>query len=316
MKHRKMITFGRIIKTGLTNFLRNAWLAAAAMAVMTVTLTIILFSVVTSATFNNTITQINAKIDVSIYLADSTTVDQANKMMEELRKLPEVKQVSYVSKDQALAIFRAGNSTNVALQQAINQTGNPLPASIKIMPRDPSNIASIERFIKQPSNVALEDPQNPSSYHGDQKAAVDKIAHATSIMRRAGIIAVIVFAVISMLIIFNTIQMAIFNRRDELTIMRLLGASTGFIRGPFVVESIMYGIFSALISIALIDILFVASSSALHASSLGLLDINYSNSYFHDHFWMLLGMQLGVGVLIGAGSSILATRRYLKFKTK
>lgn len=311
-----MVTFGRIIKTGLTNFLRNAWLAAAAMAVMTVTLTIILFSVVTSATFNNTITQINAKIDVSIYLADSTTVDQANKMMEELRKFPEVKQVSYVSKDQALAIFRAGNSTNVALQQAINQTGNPLPASIKIMPRDPSNIASIERFIKQPGNVALEDPQNPSSYHGDQKAAVDKIAHATSIMRRVGVIAVIVFAVISMLIIFNTIQMAIFNRRDELTIMRLLGASTGFIRGPFVVESIMYGVFSALISIALIDILFVASSSALHASSLGLLDINYSNSYFHDHFWTLLGMQLGVGVLIGAGSSILATRRYLKFKTK
>lgn len=311
-----MITFGRIIKTGLTNFLRNAWLAAAAMAVMVVTLTIVLFSVVTSATFNNTITQVNAKIDVSIYLADSTTMDQATKMMQQLRQLPEVKQVSYVSKDQALAIFRAGNSTNVALQQAINQTGNPLPASLKVMPYDPSHISSIEKFIKEPTNVALEDSQNPSSYHGDQKAAVDKIAHATNVMRQAGVAAVVIFAVISMLIIFNTIQMAIFNRRDELTIMRLLGASTSFIRGPFVVESIMYGVISALISISLIDVLFIASSSALQASSLGLLDINYANTYFHDHFWLLLGMQLSVGIIIGAGSSILATRRYLKFKTK
>ncbi|HSW74265.1 MAG TPA: permease-like cell division protein FtsX [Candidatus Saccharimonadales bacterium] len=315
-QHRKLITFGRIIKTGLTNFLRNAWLAAAAMAVMTVTLTIVLFSVVTSATFNNTIQQINAKINVSIYLADSTTLDQANVMMQQLRTLPEVKQVSYISKDQALAIFTAGNSTNLALQQAINQTGNPLPASLKVMPQDPSHIASIEKFIKDPKNVALEDPQNPSSYHGDQKAAVDKIAHATNVMRQAGVVAVAVFAIISMLIIFNTIQMAIFNRRDELTIMRLLGASTSFIRGPFVVESIMYGVISAFISVAIIDVLFIASSSALQASSLGLLDINYSNTYFHNHFWMLLGMQLAVGIIIGAGSSILATRRYLKFKTK
>jgi cell division transport system permease protein len=316
MRHRKLITFGRIIKTGLTNFLRNAWLAAAAMAVMTVTLTIVLFSVITSATFNNTIEQINAKINVSIYLADSTTLDQANVMMQQLRTLPEVKQVSYISKDQALAIFTAGNSTNLALQQAINQTGNPLPASLKVMPQDPSHIASIEKFIKDPKNVALEDPQNPSSYHGDQKAAVDKIAHATNVMRQAGVVAVAVFAVISMLIIFNTIQMAIFNRRDELTIMRLLGASTSFIRGPFVVESIMYGVISAFISVAFIDVLFIASSSALQASSLGLLDINYSNTYFHSHFWMLLGMQLAVGIIIGAGSSIMATRRYLKFKTK
>src|SRR6267154_1706547 len=94
-KHRKLITFGRIITTGLTNFLRNAWLAAAAMAVMVVTLTIVLFSVVTSATFSNTIAQINAKIDVSIYLGDATTLDQANEMMAQLRKLPEVKKVSY-----------------------------------------------------------------------------------------------------------------------------------------------------------------------------------------------------------------------------
>src|SRR6185312_5251162 len=110
--------------------------------------------------------------------------------------------------------------------------------------------------------------------------------------------------------------MAIFNRRDEITIMRLLGATTWYIRGPFVVESIIYGVLSALISVAIIDVLFVVAASTLQASSLGLLDIGYANSYFYDNFLVLLTVQLSAGIVIGAVSSIIATRRYLKFKTK
>ena len=134
-------------------------------------------------------------------------------------------------------------------------------------------------------------------------------------MELAGLVAVLVFAVISMLIIFNTIQMAIFNRREELTIMRLLGATTWYIRGPFVVETVIYGVISAVISVIIINSLFVAASSALQATSLGLLDINYSAEYFKAHFWLLLTIQLVLGILIGAVSSVIATRRYLKFKT-
>src|SRR6185312_15131392 len=110
--------------------------------------------------------------------------------------------------------------------------------------------------------------------------------------------------------------MAIFNRRDEITIMRLLGATTWYIRGPFVVESIIYGILSALISVAIIDVLFVVAASTLQASSLGLLDISYANNYFYDHFLWVLGLQLAIGILIGAASSAIATQRYLRFKTK
>lgn len=316
IKHRKLITFSRIVTAGITNFLRNAWLAAAAMAVMVVTLTIVLFSVITSATFNNTIAQINDKIKISVYLNDTVSEDQAQSLMGKLRKLPSVKDVSYVSKDQATAEFRAEHVQSKDLLQALTQVGSPLPASVKITPRDTSNIQPIKSFLDQPTNIALQDPQAGTSYSGDRKQAIDKIAHATNVLRQAGIVAVAVFALISVLIIFNTIQMAIFNRRDELTIMRLLGASTWYIRGPFVVESIVYGIISALISVTIIDLLFIASSSALQASSLGLLDINYSSAYFHHHFWVLLGLQLLVGILIGAASSIVATRRYLKFKTK
>jgi cell division transport system permease protein len=110
--------------------------------------------------------------------------------------------------------------------------------------------------------------------------------------------------------------MAIFNRRDEITIMRLLGASTSYIRGPFVVESAVYGILSAVVSVLIINSAFLASSNALQASSLGLLDINYASEYFNDHFLQLLTLQIAIGIVIGTVSSVIATRRYLKFKTK
>ncbi|HJQ08897.1 MAG TPA: FtsX-like permease family protein, partial [Candidatus Saccharimonadales bacterium] len=174
-------------------------------------------------------------------------------------------------------------------------------------------IQEIKDFLSKSEVHELQSDE--PSYSGDRKEAIDKISHATNILQRVGLGAVLLFAVISVLIIFNTIQMAIFNRRDELTIMRLLGASTWFIRGPFVVEAVIYGIISALISVLLIHSLFVASSSALQASSLGLLDINYAAEYFNQKFWWLLAVQLVLGILIGAISSVVATRRYLKFKT-
>jgi cell division transport system permease protein len=313
--NQKFNTFKRVVRTGATNFVRNAWLAMAAMAVMVVTLTIILFSLVASATFNNTIAQITSKINISVYLKDSVTEEQRTALMDGLRELPNVKSVGFVSKDQALAEYKAANSNNPGLLQALNETSNPLPASVKVLPHDPSKIQDIKNFLDKPDNVALLDPQAGTSYSGDRKAAIDKITHATNVLQRIGVAAVMIFAVISMLIIFNTIQMAIFNRRDELTIMRLLGATTWYIRGPFVVESIIYGVISAVLSILIINAVFITASSALQASSLGLLDIGYANTYFHDKFWILLTMQLVVGIVIGAVSSIIATRRYLKFKT-
>jgi cell division transport system permease protein len=189
-----------------------------------------------------------------------------------------------------------------------------LPATILIKPVDLNRIQDIKTFLTQPAVANLQSDQ--PSYSGDREVAINKITHATDVLREIGVFTVIIFAVICALIIFNTIQMAIFNRRDEITIMRLLGASTGFIRGPFIVESAIYGLLSAVFSVLIINSAFVASSSALQASSLGLLDIGYANSYFDQHFFTLLTVQLLVGIVIGTVSSMIATRRYLRFKTK
>ena len=149
----------------------------------------------------------------------------------------------------------------------------------------------------------------------DRKAAIDKITKATQFFEQAGIVGIAVFVLISSLIIFNTIRMAIFNRRDELVIMRLLGAKPWYIRGPFVVETILYGIVAAVISLVICAALFAVASTTLQASSLGLLDIKYSGEYFKDNLALILTLQIGAGIIIGAASSVVATRRYLKLNS-
>ncbi|HEX5744345.1 MAG TPA: permease-like cell division protein FtsX [Candidatus Saccharimonadales bacterium] len=312
---RQLITLWRIIHSGIINFMRNVTLAVAAIAVMVVTLTIVLFSVITNATFENTITQITNKISVSAYLKDSVTEKQAEALVDDLKHQPVVDRVVYLNKDEALKAFVEDKSNNENLSAAAITAGNPIPATINIYPKDLNEVQTIKDFLDKPENKKLQTSDSPS-YQADRKEAIDNITHATNVLRKIGIVTVAVFAVICALIIFNTIQMAIFNRRSEITIMRLLGATTWYIRGPFVVESAIYGLLAAVFSILIVNSVFFASSGALQASSLGLLDINYANVYFNNNFWRLLLIQMVLGIIIGTVSSVIATRRYLKFKSK
>lgn len=310
MKDHKYITFERIVKNGFVNFGRNVWIAIAAIAMMAITLTILLFAIVANTTFNHSIKIITDRIDVSVYLKDDIKDSQRNQLIKQIKGLDNVEQVTYISKNDALKQYTAQNANNPALLAAISQTDNPLPASLKIKPADPNQLQSIKDFLDKPDVLALQ--SDPTSYSGDRKAAIDKITSATHFFQQAGIVGIAVFIIISMLIIFNTIRMAIFNRRDELLIMRLLGASTAYIRGPFIVETMLYGAVAAAISLVICWTLFRVASSTLQASSLGLLDISYSSRYFSDHLFSILSIQLLVGILIGAASSAIATRRYLK----
>lgn len=310
MKDHKYITAERIIKNGFINFGRNVWLAIAAIAMMSITLTILLFAIIANATFTHSINDLTSKIDVVEYLKDNVTVAQANKQITELKQLPNVKSASYTSKNDALKAYEQQNANNPTLLSAISQTDNPLPASITIKPVDPNKLQDIQDFLNKPAQKSLQ--SDATSYSGDRKNAIDKITAATHFFKQGGVIGIIIFIVISMLIIFNTIRMAIFNRRDELIIMRLLGASTAYIRGPFVVETMLYGAVAAGFSLIVCWSLFRLAASTLNASTLGLLDIGYSSSYFSKHLVSVLTIQLLVGILIGAASSLIATRRYLR----
>jgi cell division transport system permease protein len=310
MKDHKYITVERIVKNGFVNFGRNIWLAIAAIAMMMITLTILLFAIIANTTFNHTIADITSHIDVSVYLKDNLTDQQRQTLTNQVKDLDNVKSVTYISKNEALKRYRELNINNPTLLAAISETDNPLPASLDIKPKDPNQLQSIKDFLDKPAILAQQ--SDPTSYSGDRKAAIDKITSATHFFQQAGIVGIVVFIIISMLIIFNTMRMAIFNRRDELIIMRLLGASTAYIRGPFIVETMLYGAVAAGFSLVICWSLFRVASSTLQASSFGLLDIGYSSRYFSDHLWSILTIQILVGILIGAASSAIATRRYLK----
>lgn len=310
---RRMVTFGRILKTGGQNFIRNASLSIAAVAVMIITLSIILVSFIANATFAHTIDVIEEKIDISMYLKDSVNEERRDQLIADLRKIDNVRSVEYVSKERALEEYKQDNNNDVDLLLAISQTDNPLYAMLRIKPHDASRFDEIRSYVEKPEIKELQ--ADETSYSGDRRDAIDNIIKSTGLLQRIGIIGVIVFAIVSVLIILNTIQMAIFNRREELQIMRLLGASTWYIRGPFIVESILYGIVAALVSTSLCQALFSLPQATLNTSSFGLLDVNYANEYFTERFWLILTIQLMIGILIGAVSSFIATRRYLKFKT-
>jgi cell division transport system permease protein len=312
---RAFITLGRILKNGLRNFVRNISLAVAAIAVMAITLTTILLLIITNATLNNTIGQINSKIDISVYLKDSVTTAETDTLLSQLRSINEVKSVKYISKDQALAIYESQNTGNKTIQSATTALGiNPIPATIDITPVSPSELSGIKHFLNEPSIVALQAAD--SSYSGALQTAINKIAKTTRLLKEAGVISIIIFGTTSVLIIFNTIRMTIFNRRDEIQTMRLLGAATWFIKGPYVVENIIYGLISATISLGFVEIMFTTVSNNLQASSFGLLNISYSQYYFEHYFVSLLLIIGGLGIIIGAGSALVATRRYLKYKTR
>lgn len=306
----RFITLERIVKNGVISFGRNIWIAIAAIAMMAITLTILLFAIVANATFSHTIDDITSHIDVSVYLKDEVTQQQRDDLIGQLKQIDNVKDVEFITKEQALKTYREQNADNKDLLAAISETDNPLPATVVIKPVDSNKLDPIKGYLDKPEVAALQ--SDPTSYSGDRKAAIDKITSATHFFQQAGVVGIGVFIIISMLIIFNTIRMAIFNRRDELVIMRLLGATPGYIRGPFIVETMLYGAVAAVISLIVVSTLFAIASSTLEASSLGLLDIDYSSQFFRGNLWLILTTQIAVGILIGAASSAFAARRYLK----
>ncbi len=308
----KLIVTERVLKNGLIGFGRNAWLAVAAIAMMAVTLTILLFLIVANATLNTSVKDITNKIDVVVYLNDSDTSAQVQSLTSQLQALPNTQSVHYTSKSDALEAYRAQNANNVDLLEAISETNNPLPADLEIHPKDTNQLQSIKIFLDQP---AIQTLYSSTSYSGSRQQAVDKITHVARFFQRAGVIGIAIFVVVSMMIIFNTIRMAIFNRREELTIMRLLGATTWYIRGPFVVETMIYGIIAAVISTLVCWVLFVSAGPSLTTATLDLVDIGYAKGLFTNHLLLIVFGQIFAGMLIGAISSTIATRRYLKFKS-
>ncbi len=306
---RTMTTVLRVFRYGLDNFRRNAWLTTAATIVMTITLLIIIITVFTRYVFNDTIDQVRQKIDISVYLRDEATPPQIQKFVGDLKNTSGVTSVVYISKDQARSDFESQNKTEFSNLQALAELGsdNPFPASLKVKTKDPNKLDALNATINK--NKPLLDPSTPTSYSGERKEAIDKIANVSQFSETAGLIAAGIFVVISIMIVFNTIRMAIFNRRDEIEMMKLIGAEKHFIRGPFIVEAAMYGVLAAIVSVILVYAVILSRADALNQ-----YDIVVNNTVHFFKAWpiVIALAQIVVGMLIGVFSAQLAIRRYLK----
>lgn len=302
------LTAIRITKTGLHNFARNAWLSTAATAVMTITLSLVAVSYIATVALNETIKGVVEKIDISIYLKDSATPEQINALKARLEKAENVQQVAFVTKADALKDYREQNKDNPKLLEAVNETDNPLPASLQIKAKDPNELDPITAIVNQPDFKPLLAEREPISYSGDRKATIDKIIQTSNFFKATGIAASVVFVIISTLIIFNTIRMAIFTRREEIEIMKLVGATNWFIRGPFIFEAALYGIIAAVIAIA-----FTYTVILNGAPRLGnYIDTSTVTGLLQDNAALVMIALLLLGVLIGAASSMVALKKYLK----
>jgi len=303
-----MITFWRILQSGGRNFMRNAWLSTAATAVMTVTLSIVAISFISNLALTSTIKGVTDKIDVSVYLKSGVTQEQVDAFTKSLKDSPNVAGVTYLSEAQAIAQYREQNKSNKQLLAALDIAGNALPSSLQIKAKDPKKLNDITAVVEQPGNKALLDPSAPPSYTGSRKTTIDKIVSFSNFFKSTGLVASGIFIVISILIIFNTIRMAIFTRRDEIEIMKLVGATKWFIRGPFIIEAALYGIIGAFIAVSLSYVLLLGGGPKLGSY----VDVKSTIDFFRTYPALVIGVEMLIGVLIGMFSSLLAMSRYLK----
>ena len=307
---RKWLTFVRMCRYGINNFSRNAWLTIAATAVMTITLLIIFTAVAARSVLVETVGQLRDKVDMSIYVKTETTDDEANAIIAELQKLPSVRSVTYISAAAGRELIAQENKNDVDYLEALKEATNKNPGVLRVIVEDINDTSELSTFVD--TNALLQkhiDTNRAPSFAGERKASIESIGRAVGFAERVGIVASLIFVAISSLIIFNTIRMAIFNRKEEIQMMKLIGADQSFIRGPFVVEAIVYGFIAAVIATALGFAMLYASSSTLASYQIAVQPtIDFVTFYAG---FVLLGMIL-VGAFIGVVSSLLATRRYLK----
>lgn len=300
----------RVGMAGAKNFGRGGAVSAATVLIMAVTLGIISFLIFVSALLSFTLTTIKDKVDVSVYFVTSATEQDILAVKGKLEALPQVDKVSYTSRDQALAIFRERHASDELTLQALDQLGdNPLDASLEVRAKDPTQYESIVNFLQatpalSSSGTSIIDRIN----YAQNKDAIDRLSLAITATREIGFAIVILFAIASVLIAFATIRLAIYTARDEIAVMRLVGASNAYIQGPFIVAGVITGVVSAAIVLLLLFPVTWYASTKITAW-LGGFSLA---GYYTSHFPLIFSIVLLSGMLLGAFASILAIRKYLR----
>lgn len=300
-----MTKLNRTIKSGLKNFWRNGWLSAATISIMVLTLIVISTLLMVNVIAGAVLTNLQEKIDVSVYFKLEAGEEDILVVKSQLEKLDEVENVEYVSRAEALARFKEKHQDNSYLIEGLQELGeNPLEASLNIKAREASQYEAISEFLE---GIYYSNIVDKVDYR-QNKEVITKLSALIADIKIVGLSLSGILILIVVLVTFNAIRLAIYSSREEIKIMKLVGADNWFIRGPFIVEGIVYGIISSLFTLAILYPVFYFVSPKLS----GFLPIEDFFIYFQANFWAFLILLLGVSVVLGVFSSLLAMRKYLK----
>ncbi len=302
-------TLYRIIKTGFKNFLRNGWLSLASTIIMTLTLFIISIFLIGNIVLNQGVQTIQDKIDISVYLNDGVPDQTVLDLQKEISDNSNVRLVRYVSKDDAKQKYEQKFADNPQLKESLNDSGgNPLPASLEIKTYDPNKISSLMPIFSESKYKPV---VRKVSYQ-ENKDTIDRLVKFTQFIRNVGWSVAALLIITSLIIIYNTIRTAIYTHRDEIEIMKLVGANPWFIKGPFLVEGIVYGIIGTIASLTALYVLLKLLVDFLNGY-FGTGDIgNNVFGFLLQNLGTLVVLLLATGIIIGGTSSTVAIRKYLK----
>ncbi|MCX6763557.1 MAG: permease-like cell division protein FtsX, partial [Candidatus Moranbacteria bacterium] len=300
------LIIARTFNEAIKNFLRNSWLTVASVGIMLLALYIMGLIYVTTVTIDGLLKGVQERVNVSVYFKLDTPEAKILEIKDKIAsELPAIKSVDYVSRNQALDDFKKNNADNPAILQSLEVIGeNPLPASLVLKANDTGQYDSIAGHLDKSE---FKDEIEKINY-GKNKELIDRLNQIVASVRRVGLGLGILFAVIAILITFNTIRLTIYAHRQEIEVMRLVGASNSFIRLPFIFEGVIYGIAAALISMILlyITIQFMSPKISSVVSKDMLL------SFYFSKFLVIFGIEAGLGAGLGIVSSVIAMRKYLK----
>jgi cell division transport system permease protein len=300
----------RMLVAGGKNFARGGAVSVATVLIMTVTLAIIASLIFLSALLTFTLNTVIEKVDVSVYFVTTASEENILAVQDQLKKLPQVASVTYTSAEDALTAFRIRHATDQLTLQALNELGgNPLDASLEVRAKNPSEYESIVSFLEaspvlSSGGTSIVDRIN----YAQNKEIIDRLALAIQATREIGFAVIVLFVIASILIAFATIRLAIYTAKEEIAVMRLVGASNIYIQGPFIVTGVITGL-----TAAFLVLLFLWPATWY----VGLKTVGWFGGfslavYYSDHFVLVFSILLISGIVLGAVASVLAIHRYLK----
>lgn len=300
-----IIALQRSIKMALISLWRNRWLSLASTFIMVVTLLIISMFVSLTVVTDKIADGLKSRIDMAVYLEEAATTDQIFALQKVILAKPEVASVLYISKEDALRKWQDRNSDNEKMRNIITDTDNPLPRSFEIKTNKPEDLEMIATFLEGQDYSPL---IKQISYRKN-KDMIDRLMRITSFVKISGSAFSIIFVLISILVVYNTLKLTIFARSNEIEIMKLVGATDWFVRAPFILEALFYGLLATIVASIL---LFFAFQITVPIAQQYLGGFDLGTGYMGVSFGSVILLELLVSFILAMGCSLFAIKKHLK----